>query len=154
MDIVHSSRGWMIPLLTCLCCLFSAPLSSSSARGSIDKHYVTVHCLMLTWRKTHSHTQWTIASDSTRLDAHLDTFRSLLFQITVTECNICTVHLLLRKKTLHTIHLPTLLHTSNLRNMNGVWAEHLSINRMLWRVVWTRGNRQGIVLPGLSVSGL
>lgn len=87
------------PLLTCLCCLFSAPLSSSSACGSIDKHswlcnlwnaHLVNHTHTYTTH-THSHCiLWTIGVDSTRLDAHLVPFKSLLFQSTVTECKLST----------------------------------------------------------------
>lgn len=121
--------GLTLPLRTR--CLFSAPLSSSSACGSIDKHsWLCNRAVECSLGEPNTHIV------NRRLWQHRAERRFGTF---------CDAHI---------SFLSQRVHSTPQRNMNGVWVERLSINRVLWRAVWTRGNRQGIVLPGLSVSGL
>lgn len=128
---------------------FSGPLSSSW----LDLIYwqtlgLCNHALWNTlWTK---HTLLTIGTDSsTRLNSHLDAFRSLKFEITATQ----------RKKKSHTVQFwlsdNEAKHFALSTHQNWeLWPQASPINRVLWSSGWTCGNRWGIVLPGLSVSGL
>lgn len=89
MDIVRTSRGWTLPLLACFRCLFSAPLGSSCACGSIDKHSWLCNCAL--WNaKAHTHCE---ASPLTAPDSRH------IFGFKTTRSKICTTQFSFERKT-------------------------------------------------------
>lgn len=120
-------EGTALPLMPCLCRSFSAQLSSSSAWGAIDKHPRLCNTPLTApdWAHFLTYLGWGLKFSPQSSAEGEKTY--------IWACS-----------------------TPNVQLKKYEWAQagRLSINRVLWRPVWTCGNRQGIVLPGLSVSGL